>query len=91
MDRFVAISLVGLINVALNLSSLHAQTEISFNRDVRPILAKHCWACHGPDADSRQADLRLDSFEAATQSAIRPAMPRKANCYIACSVKMQKR
>ncbi len=38
---------------------------LSFNRDVRPILADHCYACHGPDEAVRQAGLRLDNGESA--------------------------
>ncbi len=38
---------------------------LQFNRDVRPILADHCYACHGPDAHSRKAKLRLDQRESA--------------------------
>lgn len=37
----------------------------SYNRDIRPILADKCFACHGPDAAHREADLRLDQRDSA--------------------------
>lgn len=33
---------------------------ISYNFHIRPILSDKCFACHGPDANKRKADLRLD-------------------------------
>jgi hypothetical protein len=39
--------------------------NVDFSRDVRPILAKHCFKCHGPDDKARKAKLRLDVREAA--------------------------
>jgi hypothetical protein len=34
--------------------------QISYNFDIRPILSDNCFACHGPDANKREAGLRLD-------------------------------
>ncbi|VTS05794.1 PSD1 and planctomycete cytochrome C domain-containing protein [Tuwongella immobilis] len=53
---------------------------LSFNRDVRPILADRCFACHGPDAANRKANLRLDLREDAlkvAKSGERPIVPGK--------------
>src|SRR3974390_2471659 len=32
--------------------------KLEFDRDVRPILAENCYACHGPDEGKRKAKLR---------------------------------
>ena len=39
--------------------------QVDFNQHIRPILSDRCWSCHGPDAGSRQAGLRLDDEVAA--------------------------
>jgi mono/diheme cytochrome c family protein len=42
-----------------------AAAPVDFRRDVQPILAKNCFACHGPDDGHRSAGLRLDNRDGA--------------------------
>jgi len=64
-------SMLGLAAAALAVASVARATPAAeagtprFNRDVRPILAENCFACHGPDRNQREAGLRLDVEEAA--------------------------
>ncbi|MEM8487638.1 MAG: PSD1 and planctomycete cytochrome C domain-containing protein [Bacteroidota bacterium] len=52
---------------------LEALGELDYNFHVKPILSQNCYLCHGPDASSREADLRLDVQDAAY--AMRDSLP----------------
>lgn len=63
-----------ILAVASNVQ-LDAQS-VQFNRDVRPILSDNCFACHGPDANKRAAELRLDQRDdAIAHNAFVPGKP----------------
>jgi hypothetical protein len=49
-----------------------AGPAVSYSRDVKPILAGRCYACHGPDEGKRKAKLRLDVRAEAVKKAIKP-------------------
>ena len=55
---YSALAAICLIPV-YSITSAGAPT-VKFNRDIQPILSDNCYKCHGPDANKRQADLRLD-------------------------------
>ena len=40
--------------------------QVDFNYHVRPILSNTCYVCHGPDISTREAELRLDTYDGAT-------------------------
>jgi len=63
-----ALSLTALVALAASA----AEPKISFTRQIKPILASRCLACHGPDEKERQADLRLDVREMAVPAVIKP-------------------
>ena len=70
-----SIAAIGLV-VALSVVEAVRADDIDFNRDVRPILSDYCYACHGPDENHREADLRLDDRDAALEyGAIAPGEP----------------
>ena len=57
---FAAVASAGLLSSDALGEDFQLPDEIRFNRDVRTIFSKTCFACHGPDANAREAKLRLD-------------------------------
>ena len=59
-NRWWAFAVILLTGTALNAAI--AADKPDFDREVRPLLADRCFSCHGPDENTREADLRLDDF-----------------------------
>ena len=58
-DKFFRSIAVALISATTSIYA-NAADSIDFGSQIQPILADKCYACHGPDAAQREADLRLD-------------------------------
>jgi len=77
MTRFV---LLGSLLFAPLLGAAPAPRPVSFNRDIRPIMSDTCFHCHGFDAKSREAGMRLDLRAEAlkpTKNDVVPIVPGK--------------
>ena len=76
LSSLAAMFVVVLLTVGLMFgpnSALAVETsEVDFARDIRPILSNSCFACHGPDRNLQENDLRLDSPQSAVPLAIQP-------------------
>ena len=71
---------LGLLSASWLRMSVFAESRVSFNRDIRPIMADTCFRCHGPDKSSRMAGMRLDLRDEAvkpTKSGVTPIVPGK--------------
>ena len=83
MARCVKRCLVLLLAIGVSLPCAIGQVIDLFEKQVRPILANNCYACHGPDSGNGQADLRLDSLEGLLKGgrsgpALVPGSPEKS-------------
>lgn len=62
-STFVMLIALGILGAATQ-STIRAD-EVSFNRDIRPLLSNTCFRCHGFDEATRESGLRLDTAEGA--------------------------
>ncbi len=62
--RWSLLCLSAVVVIGVSRVASAADAPLEYNRDIRPILAENCFACHGPDSASRKGELRLDKREA---------------------------
>jgi mono/diheme cytochrome c family protein len=83
MKPFALSSVMLAVLLGLSSRALSAEAPVDYNRDIRPILSKNCFACHGQDDGHRAAKLRLDRRATAVLprkrgAAIVPSAPDKS-------------
>ncbi|MEQ9411034.1 MAG: DUF1549 domain-containing protein [Fuerstiella sp.] len=62
LSEFSGISLwLMLTFIFIGQNCLAQESKVDFASQIKPLLSDRCFLCHGPDAETREADLRLDS------------------------------
>ena len=59
--------LVLVVCLGIRVYAVEEESPVDFTRQIRPILSDKCFLCHGPDDSSREAELRLDEQDSATE------------------------
>ena len=73
--RFSA-SVAAVLSVVAGVSQ--AAEPVDFARDIRPILSDRCFHCHGPDANKREGELRLDQAPKDDRQIVVKGQPEKS-------------
>jgi hypothetical protein len=69
------VNLISAALLACGLLPSSGTAQVSFNRDIRPIMSDTCFRCHGPDKSARMMDLRLDIRDEALKPAADGKIP----------------
>ena len=69
-----------LLFLAASAPMVSGQPKIEFNRNIRPILAENCFACHGPDPGAHKADMPSDSGCLLHSSTVCASLMRALEC-----------
>lgn len=83
-----AFALIAGIGGDLSASAGEEGGQVDFVRSIRPILARNCLTCHGPDEEARQVGLRLDLRDASLaeldsgEAAIVPGDPQQSELLV---------
>lgn len=77
---------VAAASLSLALGAQPAGKAPDYQREIRPILSDNCFHCHGPDAATRMAGLRIDRKEFAFEprkrgAAVVPGKPAESLLY----------
>lgn len=60
-------------------SALAAEPRVDFGNEILPILSDHCFQCHGPDEQTREADLSLHTQAGALRSDHAVIVPKNSS------------